>query len=1099
LCRCAWSRFVPRKLNAARHAAEHCISKARVGQFVNHFDRQQSSPRERAFCRSSNATATANPISSRMKTLGTCAIALACLLCVASLAAPARADAGDDQYAVGAEHYSQQRWKLAAEEFASLIEKYPDHSRRDSAEFFLGETQMQLGDFAAAIKHFETYIGRAPTGRYARQAMFRAGESAFLAGNAADAKPRLEAFVAKHGDDDLAGYAIPYLARLALEAKRVDEAAQLYQRAIDKFPNGPLADDSRFSLARIDEQQGRLVDAERRFREIAERKGSAIADVAQFRVGLVQYTRKDFAAAEKTFAALPAAFPKSTLQTKALYWSALSIKAQERWQQAAALLVDLAGKDAKNALADAMRFHAGDALLAANKPTEALEQFDALLKDYPSSPLAGDALVGKLKAAKAIDPKHLDATFQQIAQNEHGKTGRRAASALRIYGQSLLDAGRYDEALARLEEAQAALDAPSGKGNDQAEQAADRNDLAAQRITIAYLIAIARHGAGQYEKALADFDKLLAPPVEATIPSALRSSILLGRASTLVRLERYEPALAVLEDFLAHYANTPELGACLSELALCHAGMKQFGDAQRYYNRFGKEHRTDPNFLPTTHRLAEMAYRAGERTWAAELFGLLAAEGNPPEYVARGLSGQAWCEFSSQNLAASAATFMQLVDKFPTDPLAAEGALVRGKALERLEQFDPALLMYQLVIDQYPKSPETPSALLAAGALHERLKQSSDARDCYRQFLNRFPHDAKADVAAYQLAWLLIETPTSDTPANHRDQANPDHATQPAAAADKLAAAKESEALFERIHAEHKQSRYWADAVYRLAEAARGRKDAARIGQLCDELVAAKAPEETVAHAFYLLGRLAADEQHWPDAAAAMAKLTQHCPKSSLCLAAEYWIAEAAYRQSKFDQASEKFAALTQRAKSSGASWAAMAPLRLAQVLAQKKEWPDAITLAESIAKDYPDFVQQYEVDYVLGRCYAAQARFDDARKAYERVVRSAQGGKTETAAMAQWMIGETYFHQNEYELAVREYLRVEILYAFPQWQSSALIQAGKAYESAGNYPEALKLYSQVLQKYAKTDHAEEAAKRLRVVQERVSRAERSNTDRSKQ
>ena len=34
----------------------------------------------------------------------------------------------------------------------------------------------------------------------------------------------------------------------------------------------------------------------------------------------------------------------------------------------------------------------------------------------------------------------------------------------------------------------------------------------------------------------------------------------------------------------------------------------------------------------------------------------------------------------------------------------------------------------------------------------------------------------------------------------------------------------------------------------------------------------------------------------------------------------------------------------------------------------------------------------------------------------------------TETAAMAQWMIGETFFHQNNYDEALRAYSRVEIL-----------------------------------------------------------------------
>jgi len=45
--------------------------------------------------------------------------------------------------------------------------------------------------------------------------------------------------------------------------------------------------------------------------------------------------------------------------------------------------------------------------------------------------------------------------------------------------------------------------------------------------------------------------------------------------------------------------------------------------------------------------------------------------------------------------------------------------------------------------------------------------------------------------------------------------------------------------------------------------------------------------------------------------------------------------------------------------------------------------------LAGTIAARFPDFRQQYEVDYVLGRCLSSQARFSEAREAYQRVIRS--------------------------------------------------------------------------------------------------------------
>jgi TolA-binding protein len=168
-------------------------------------------------------------------------------------------------------------------------------------------------------------------------------------------------------------------------------------------------------------------------------------------------------------------------------------------------------------------------------------------------------------------------------------------------------------------------------------------------------------------------------------------------------------------------------------------------------------------------------------------------------------------------------------------------------------------------------------------------------------------------------------------------------------------------------------------------------------------------------------------------------------------------------------------------------AWVAIVPLRRAQLLLQEKEWQKSRALAQSIARDFPDFDQQYEADYIIGRCLAAEADFDGARKMYQQVVRSPGGGKTETAAMSQWMIGESHYHQENYEAALREYLRVEILYPYPRWQAAALLQAGKCHEQLGRYKEAAELYSHLLKKHPDSEFVEQANQRLKDIANRAA------------
>jgi TolA-binding protein len=242
-----------------------------------------------------------------------------------------------------------------------------------------------------------------------------------------------------------------------------------------------------------------------------------------------------------------------------------------------------------------------------------------------------------------------------------------------------------------------------------------------------------------------------------------------------------------------------------------------------------------------------------------------------------------------------------------------------------------------------------------------------------------------------------------------------------------------------------------------------------------------------LAHTLYLQGQIAAMEERWSEVAALMERLLEEAPESSLALAARYWAAEGYYRQHRYEEAGRRLSALAPLAEQTQEPWAAMVPLRQAQVLAHQKQWSEAYNLAAGIAQRWPEFRQQYEADYLIGRCLMAQARFQDAREAFERVVRSPAGGRTETAAMAQWMIGETFFHQKNYAEAIKAYYRVERLFPYPRWQAGALLQAGKCHEMRGEFAEAVQRYGQLLKDYPDTPFAEDAEQRLRVAQKRAA------------
>lgn len=1017
---------------------------------------------------------------------------LAVAVALAAATRVAWAGPAEDQFAVAAGHYKAKRWKLAAEEFQSFLADYADHQNSTRARFYLAESLVQLRRFDEAAQQFRDFVQRAPEDRLARKALFRAGESGYLAGHLDEAQAELEKFLQKFPDDPLNAYVLPYLGDLAARRHDPQAAQKLFARGLKQFAQGPMQDDCRFGLARALEEQGQQDDARRLYLALASKPTSNRADEAQYRLAASFYRSGDYEQALEGFSEFATTFARSPLRPRAelaagqtlyhageieqaqarfeqlagrgelgleaQYWLGLTEKAQRDWPAAIATLLAVAqAAEGDKHLAPAARFHAGEALLHAGKAAEAEAQFAQVLDRWPQSEFADKSFVGRIQVALAGDDH---AAVDRLAGEFDARfpESRLKPRVERARGRSLLARKEFVAAIALFEPLVASAGAQAPTSQDGPETFDSH-----QPARDCYLLATAYLGAERYQEAL---DKLASigppqpPAAEQDQPDdelrELQIDALRAKAMALMGLGRFADATGTLKKLLAAQPDRDTVAWAKAELAVCLARGGQLDRAKAVFAELAKQAQ-DADILPATMlALAEAAVAENDFAWSAELFGKLAGRSSP--YTARGLSGLGWSKYKLQQLPEAAATFERLLKDFGGDPSAAEAALTRGQILEQLEQPAPALAMYRRVIDQYGASELLPRAMLLAARLHERLGQLEPSAELYQRLRQEFPDLPEREAVLYESAWVLRGLGRGD----------------------------EADALFERLHQANPPGPLWADAVYRLAERAYQAEDYDRAEKLLDELLSGKSTPHILPHALYLQGQIAAGREAWPRVGAPLKRLIAEFPDSELAPLAAYWLAEAAYRQGEYDAAGERLRQLAEEMRGRQAHWLPMIPLRQAQILAQKKEWHDALEIASQIESDYPDFDQQHEVDYLMGRCQAAQGNFDDARSDYRRVTRSEAGAKTETAAKAQWMIGETYFHQEDYEAALREYLRVEILYDYPTWQAAALLQAGKCHEHLGEWQPAIELYARLLKTYPQTEFAKDASARLKTAQSRT-------------
>ncbi len=451
--------------------------------------------------------------------------------------------------------------------------------------------------------------------------------------------------------------------------------------------------------------------------------------------------------------------------------------------------------------------------------------------------------------------------------------------------------------------------------------------------------------------------------------------------------------------------------------------------------------------------LADAAFTADKLDWAGELFQRLADDQQSADYRARGLSGLAWVQHREQQNETAVDTFGELLVKHADHEIAAEAAFMRAALLEKLDRKPEAADAYRVVVDQFPNYDERPQSLYRLGVLREESDNKQAAVESYRQLLSEYGDVWEhPDAVLFRIAWL-----------EQRSGRHP-----------------EAISAFKSIYKDHRDSKFWPEATYRLSknEFENGQHKAAR-AQLT-EILSGQPPPEILAHALYLDARASQIAGKWGEVEKSLSRVIADVPDSALRLPASFWLAEAVYQQDRFDEARRLFRKLSNNLEGRTDHWVPTVRLRSAQLLAMDKKWTQALVAGRSLLVAHRDTGHAQEVHFLIGRCLAAQAKFDEARDAYLKAAPRDGSLKNDIAAQSQWMIGESYMHQDNYQRAIEEYFRVEALFAFPRWQAAALLQAAKCHEHLNESTEAIALYRRILANYPDTSFAPEATERLR-------------------
>ena len=947
------------------------------------------------------------------------------------------------QYKLAAGFYERGQWEEAKKAFGEFLTNNPQVAETPQANFFLAETMMQQQQFRAAYLRYQQFLKQYPGHTLAVRAMFRMGESAFRDNKKSIAVRMLEEFTRKHPQHELNQYALCYLGQLRL-AKSEPQLAQLaFERSLQAYPSGPMAVESRLGAGNALMKQGYHDDARQLFEYCVENNENkpSIADEAKLQLGLLALYRNpaEHEEAQKWFAMVAENASDDTIRATAILSWARSI-GESKPVEAYELLEPIIGWELPSGLKTDLLI---EAAIAASKTDRS------------------EIAIGWLKQVRFIKPynqKTLDAVRFELRILESQDM---APEAIQLATEFNLEVEKRT-LIARTQEAIGRQQYSDGDFGSSLETFGTLLKLkeanADQRMVWRYFQALNFIGLKKLERA----EKSLEQISDDFSDENLKSLVQFCKASVKFRLEKYGAAIPYFLQYLNNDLDQNDRDNAKQELAICYAKTNRIHDADLQLDALldggGLSLGGIDDELESVVELVADSARQENKQIAEKWYSYLKQHSTDEQ---RRMRADRWLLVRSLETPIEKQTlsgFQKLFIKHPQDIRLVTTAIKNAKRIEAKNDIPTAIRWYELAL----ANASTTNTKLVGGV---RIKI---AKLAYKQGSQSDLMLAKEHLEA----WLANST---------KDEAlTPEVLFQLAWVYHDLSEPTKSIETFNALAQNFSSSKYWPDAAYRVAKHRVATKDYLGAKEMIDKILAkSDLPDAIKTRSYFLAGKIAFANQDWHAVETAMQSFVDQASSDDAKLTAKYFIAEALFQQQKNTQASKLFNQLHENSASLPSQYQPWVWLRTASLQLSADNAVGAAKLAAEAKDRFSAFQSGYEFDYLIARGLESEGLLNDARKQFEKVVASPTGGQTETAAHSQWRIGETFFHQEKYELAIAEYYKVDSLYAYPKWRAAALIQAGKCQEHLTNPKNAAKLYRQLLDRYPTSEFAAEAKGRM--------------------
>ncbi|HKQ50712.1 MAG TPA: tetratricopeptide repeat protein [Phycisphaerae bacterium] len=917
-------------------------------------------------------------------------------------------------------------YDAAVRAFERVLDDYGDHKLAAEAGTQLAEALFKAGKFKEARARCKAALQRWPEAPQIERVCLIAAMAEMARTDYAEAAPHLEKLLTAYPKSANRLQAELLLAQCWHQLGRPDEAGPKYREVL-KAAESPLRPDALYGLAALVLQKGDYAEAGRLLDELIEKhpESSLIGGAFLLR-GRAAYEAKSFDSAVQALERAATAAPN--LADESAYWIAKCELRQDKFEEAARRLKKALEAHPESKLLAEMTYDRAVALGRAGELGLAIgcaEKFVTRFEEHSLLPEALELLATLLhqSAKYEASQERCDEFLKRLASNP------RAGAVAFIAAENEFLQKRYAEAAARYR-----------KFLDQFPK--DENASLAR-----YRLGMSLHYSGKVD----DAAPFLAEAAERVDSDPRVRPALFALANAAFDRGEWKSAEEWFGRFLEKPVDRTSEDDALLRLGLALARQKRGEEAVKAFDRLLAESPASPHRLQAIFERGQALLELKRTDDAKEAFEEVLAEGADSRFAPYARNHLGALALQSGDAARADELLAEAVENAPTPELAAEALFHRGAAQAGAQDFKTASETFGKFLKAYPDHPFANSARAQRAIALAREKKFDAAMKLFDRVQLGELEATLRSAAQYERAWCLSETGKKEEAASVYRQL----------AADKAAGMLRLHAMLELASQEAAAKRF--EPALEL------------LGRLQQELAGEGDPTGTLAEQVaFRRGLWQFESGRYAEAGEGLGSFVKSFEKSPLQPTANYYAGEAFFQAKRYERAAEHF----DRAMR-GDLEEAMAPsalLRQGEVQAQLQRWAKSEETFDQYLRDFGERDGWYQAVFGLGWARENQGRHDEAIKAYRDVVARHKGP---TAARAQFQIGECLFAKKQYEEAVRELLKVDILYDYPEWSAAALYEAGRCFTKLAKSAEARAQFKTVVEKYGDTQWSALAAKQL--------------------